>query len=192
MITISRALYTSSIITSIKNRQSVPKKRLLFITLIKNRQSVLKMSCQLPGSRFILLNVSQAAAWRSRLIGSLGLPKGLLSFACHYKRLKTVLKTAFSNCTYSCSVDDVYTSLCVVIGVIVVVKMEGPSYVCKTDEVGEICVSSEATGSQYWGLAGLTNSAFKVQALLADGKPLSDALYTRSGLLGFLGPVSNA
>uniref|UniRef100_A0A1B6LJF6 AMP-dependent synthetase/ligase domain-containing protein n=1 Tax=Graphocephala atropunctata TaxID=36148 RepID=A0A1B6LJF6_9HEMI len=72
--------------------------------------------------------------------------------------------------------------------VIVVVKMEGPSYVCKTDEVGEICVSSEATGSQYWGLAGLTNSTFKVQALLADGKPLSDALYTRSGLLGFLGP----
>ncbi|XP_054273806.1 disco-interacting protein 2 homolog C-like isoform X2 [Macrosteles quadrilineatus] len=72
--------------------------------------------------------------------------------------------------------------------VIVVVKMEGPSYLCKTDEVGEICVSSEATGSQYWGLAGLTNSTFKVQALLADGKPLSDALYTRSGLLGFLGP----
>lgn len=93
---------------------------------------------------------------------------------------------------YSCSGDDVYTSLCVVVGVIVVVKMEGPSYVCKTDEVGEICVSSEATGSQYWGLAGLTNSAFKVQALLADGKPLSDALYTRSGLLGFLGPVSSA
>lgn len=79
--------------------------------------------------------------------------------------------------------------LCVAVGVIVVVKMEGPSYLCKTDEVGEICVSSEATGSQYWGLAGLTNSTFKVQALLADGKPLSDALYTRSGLLGFLGPV---
>lgn len=76
-------------------------------------------------------------------------------------------------------------------GVIVVVKMEGPAYVCKTDEVGEICVSSEATGSQYWGLAGLTNSTFKVQALLADGKPLSDALYTRSGLLGFLGPVGS-
>lgn len=69
--------------------------------------------------------------------------------------------------------------------------MEGPSYLCKTDEVGEICVSSEATGSQYWGLSGLTNSTFKVQALLSDGKPLSDALYTRSGLLGFLGPVSS-
>ncbi|XP_075229172.1 disco-interacting protein 2 isoform X3 [Lycorma delicatula] len=72
--------------------------------------------------------------------------------------------------------------------VIVVVKMEGTSYVCKTDEVGEICVSSEATGSQYWGLTGLSNSTFKVQPLLADGKPLSDVLYVRSGLLGFLGP----
>lgn len=68
--------------------------------------------------------------------------------------------------------------------------MEGTSYVCKTDEVGEICVSSEATGSQYWGLTGLSNSTFKVTPLLADGKPLSDAVYTRSGLLGFLGPVS--
>lgn len=72
--------------------------------------------------------------------------------------------------------------------IIVVVKMEGTSYVCKTDEVGEICVSSEATGSQYWGLTGLSNSTFKVTPLLADGKPLSDAIYTRSGLLGFLGP----
>lgn len=69
--------------------------------------------------------------------------------------------------------------------------MEGTSYVCKTDEVGEICVSSEATGSQYWGLTGLSNSTFKVQPLLADGKPLSEVLYVRSGLLGFLGPVSS-
>ncbi|RZF49299.1 hypothetical protein LSTR_LSTR012669 [Laodelphax striatellus] len=59
---------------------------------------------------------------------------------------------------------------------------------CLTVSVGEICVSSEATGAQYWGLPGLSNTTFKVQPLLADGKPLSDALYTRSGLLGFLGP----
>jgi acyl-CoA synthetase (AMP-forming)/AMP-acid ligase II len=38
--------------------------------------------------------------------------------------------------------------------VIVVVKMEGPTYLCKTDEVGEICVNSGATGTQYWGLQG--------------------------------------
>ncbi|XP_031349030.1 disco-interacting protein 2 isoform X5 [Photinus pyralis] len=72
--------------------------------------------------------------------------------------------------------------------VIVVVKMEGPAYLCKTDEVGEICVNSGSTGTQYWGLQGLSNSTFKIQPLTADGKPLSDAEYTRSGLLGFLGP----
>lgn len=36
----------------------------------------------------------------------------------------------------------------------VVVKMEGPAYLCKTDEVGEICVGSSAGGSYYWGLKG--------------------------------------
>ncbi|XP_063925891.1 disco-interacting protein 2 isoform X5 [Zophobas morio] len=72
--------------------------------------------------------------------------------------------------------------------VIVVVKMEGPTYLCKTDEVGEICVNSGATGTQYWGLQGLSNSTFKVQPLGSDGQPMSDAEYTRSGLLGFLGP----
>ncbi|XP_059476315.1 disco-interacting protein 2 isoform X3 [Neocloeon triangulifer] len=71
---------------------------------------------------------------------------------------------------------------------IVVVKMEGPPYLCKTDEVGEICVSSGATGSQYWGLSGLTNSSFKVQPLHSDSRTLSEAEFTRSGLLGFLGP----
>jgi len=73
---------------------------------------------------------------------------------------------------------------------ITVVKMEGPPYLCKTDEVGEICVSSGATGSQYWGLSGLTNSSFKVQPLHSDSRTLGDAEFTRSGLLGFLGPVS--
>nr|CAH7714689.1 unnamed protein product [Callosobruchus chinensis] len=72
--------------------------------------------------------------------------------------------------------------------VIVVVKMEGPAYLCKTDEVGEICVNSGATGTQYWGLQGLSNTTFHVQPLGTDGKPISDAEYTRSGLLGFLGP----
>ncbi|XP_049818331.1 disco-interacting protein 2 isoform X5 [Aethina tumida] len=72
--------------------------------------------------------------------------------------------------------------------VIVVVRLEGPSYLCKTDEVGEICVNSGATGTQYWGLQGLSNTTFKVQPLGSDAKPISDAEYTRSGLLGFLGP----
>ncbi|XP_073975314.1 disco-interacting protein 2 isoform X12 [Rhodnius prolixus] len=71
---------------------------------------------------------------------------------------------------------------------IVVVKMEGTSYLCKTDEVGEICVNSPATGTQYWGLTGVSNNTFRVSPLLPDGSALSDAEYTRSGLLGFLGP----
>ncbi|XP_072930809.1 disco-interacting protein 2 isoform X2 [Epargyreus clarus] len=72
--------------------------------------------------------------------------------------------------------------------VIVVVKMEGPAFLCKTDEVGEICVLSGATGSGYWGLAGLTNTVFKVRPLDADGEAIGEEHYVRSGLLGFLGP----
>ncbi|XP_014227393.1 disco-interacting protein 2 homolog A isoform X1 [Trichogramma pretiosum] len=72
--------------------------------------------------------------------------------------------------------------------VVSVIKMDGSPLVCKTDEVGEICVHSAATGSQYWGLKGLSNNNFKVQPLQADGQPLGDVEYTRSGLLGFLGP----
>nr|XP_058972641.1 disco-interacting protein 2-like isoform X1 [Pocillopora verrucosa] len=74
---------------------------------------------------------------------------------------------------------------------IAVVKLEGPPYLCKSDEVGELCISSGATGSAYWGLAGKTNHTFKVQPTLDDGAPfeqypLSD--FVRTGLLGFLGP----
>ena len=45
------------------------------------------------------------------------------------------------------------------------VKVEGPPYLCKSDEVGELCISSGATGSAYWGLAGKTNHTFKVTFL---------------------------
>ncbi|XP_026314338.1 disco-interacting protein 2 isoform X1 [Hyposmocoma kahamanoa] len=72
--------------------------------------------------------------------------------------------------------------------VIVVVKMEGPAFLCKTDEVGEICVLSGATGTGYYGLAGLTKNVFEVRPLDADGEPIGEEFYVRSGLLGFLGP----
>jgi len=78
---------------------------------------------------------------------------------------------------------------CVRVAVIVVVRMDGQPLLCKTDEVGEICIHSSATGAQYWGLQGLTNQSFKVQPQQADGTPVSDSEYVRSGLLGFLGPV---
>ena len=49
---------------------------------------------------------------------------------------------------------------------IVIVRCEGAPAVCRTDEVGEILVHSPATASSYWGLPGLTQSAFKVRAIL--------------------------
>ncbi|CAL4058598.1 unnamed protein product [Meganyctiphanes norvegica] len=72
---------------------------------------------------------------------------------------------------------------------IVVVKLDGQPYVCRTDEVGEICVSGSAVGSQYLGLQGMTNTTFRVQPLLPDNTPVAEqATYVRTGLLGFLGP----
>ncbi|KAF2357567.1 AMP-dependent synthetase/ligase [Trinorchestia longiramus] len=85
-----------------------------------------------------------------------------------------------------------------------VVRVEGPAYICRTDEVGEICVSGDGVGSQYWGLPGKTNHTFRVAPL----QPPDDAnastgqlntsmqsppegggpYYVRTGLLGFLGP----
>jgi hypothetical protein len=44
----------------------------------------------------------------------------------------------------------------------VVVKMDGPPILCKTDEVGELCLSSSYVGSSYFGLQGITNQIFKV------------------------------
>lgn len=80
----------------------------------------------------------------------------------------------------------------------VVVRSEGPPVLCKTDQVGEICVTVGATGSVYYGLDGLSNASFKVQPIADDSEikesaaaplvPISDEHYVRSGLLGFLGP----
>ncbi|KAI9553366.1 putative disco-interacting protein 2 isoform X2 [Daphnia sinensis] len=71
----------------------------------------------------------------------------------------------------------------------VVVKMEGPPYLCKTDEVGEICVGSASGGAHYWGLKGMSNATFRVQPLLPSGDAMSaETEFIRSGLLGFLGP----
>ncbi|ALC42967.1 DIP2 [Drosophila busckii] len=84
----------------------------------------------------------------------------------------------------------------------VVVRSDGAPVLCKTDQVGEICVTSGSTGASYFGLDGMTNSTFKVQPLLEDPeqpkegggtilatpKPISEEYYVRSGLLGFLGP----
>ncbi|XP_016975857.1 disco-interacting protein 2 isoform X1 [Drosophila rhopaloa] len=84
----------------------------------------------------------------------------------------------------------------------VVVRSEGAPVLCKTDQVGEICVTSGSTSASYFGLDGMTNSTFKVHPLLEEfeqpkdgngtvnviSKPFGEDFYVRSGLLGFLGP----
>uniref|UniRef100_A0A2K5CFE2 Disco interacting A n=1 Tax=Aotus nancymaae TaxID=37293 RepID=A0A2K5CFE2_AOTNA len=69
-----------------------------------------------------------------------------------------------------------------------VVKLEGAPYLCKTDEVGEICVNSSATGTAYYGLLGITKSVFETVPVTAGGSPVFDRPFTRTGLLGFIGP----
>ncbi|XP_062948399.1 disco-interacting protein 2 homolog A isoform X8 [Cynocephalus volans] len=69
-----------------------------------------------------------------------------------------------------------------------VVKVEGTPYLCKTDEVGEICVNSSATGTAYYGLLGITKNIFETVPVTAEGVPVSDRPFTRTGLLGFIGP----
>lgn len=48
--------------------------------------------------------------------------------------------------------------------VVCVVRVEGTPYLCQTDEVGEICVSSGSTGVAYYGLPGMTKNIFEVSA----------------------------
>uniref|UniRef100_A0A2K6F6Z9 Disco interacting A n=1 Tax=Propithecus coquereli TaxID=379532 RepID=A0A2K6F6Z9_PROCO len=69
-----------------------------------------------------------------------------------------------------------------------VVKVDGAPYLCKTDEIGEICVSSSATGTAYYGLLGITKNVFETVPVTAGGAPVSDRPFTRTGLLGFVGP----
>ncbi|XP_023601740.1 disco-interacting protein 2 homolog A isoform X7 [Myotis lucifugus] len=71
---------------------------------------------------------------------------------------------------------------------ICVVKIDGAPYLCKTDEVGEICVDSNATGTAYYGLLGITKNVFETVPVTAGGAPISDRPFTRTGLLGFIGP----
>ncbi|CAB4061952.1 Disco-interacting protein 2 homolog C,Disco-interacting protein 2,Disco-interacting protein 2 homolog A,Disco-interacting protein 2 homolog B-A,Disco-interacting protein 2 homolog B [Lepeophtheirus salmonis] len=72
---------------------------------------------------------------------------------------------------------------------LVVLKIDGQPQVCKTDEVGEICMSSTSVATSYWGLPGLTNSTYRVRPENEDGSYCyGEAAFVRTGLLGFLGP----
>uniref|UniRef100_A0A669DR78 Disco interacting A n=1 Tax=Oreochromis niloticus TaxID=8128 RepID=A0A669DR78_ORENI len=71
-----------------------------------------------------------------------------------------------------------------------VVRAEGIPYLCQTDEVGEICVSSGSTGVAYYGLPGMTKNIFETVPVTPSGIPISDRPFTRTSLLGFVGPDS--
>ncbi len=92
----------------------------------------------------------------------------------------------------------------------------GKPTVCRTDEVGELCIAADYTGTGYWGLRGQTGSQFCVQPVHEDGRQVSVVATTavlpmgappnppagptiastvtkfvRSGLIGFPGPASS-
>ncbi|XP_051780981.1 disco-interacting protein 2 homolog B-A isoform X2 [Erpetoichthys calabaricus] len=71
-----------------------------------------------------------------------------------------------------------------------IIKPDGPPQLCKTDEIGEICVSSQPGGMLYYGLPGVTKSTFEVIPVNAVGAPIGENPFVRSGLLGFVGPGS--
>ncbi|XP_017947197.1 disco-interacting protein 2 homolog B isoform X3 [Xenopus tropicalis] len=70
------------------------------------------------------------------------------------------------------------------------VKPEGVPQLCKTDEIGEICVSCKGGGTMYYGLAGLTKNTFEVLPVNASGASIGEIPFIRTGLLGFVGPGS--
>ncbi|XP_018420125.1 PREDICTED: disco-interacting protein 2 homolog A isoform X2 [Nanorana parkeri] len=68
------------------------------------------------------------------------------------------------------------------------VKMEGTPYLCKIDEVGELCMSSSSSGTAFYGLHGITKNIFETIPLTSNGDPVSNQPFTRTGLMGFIGP----
>uniref|UniRef100_H3CMA8 Disco interacting C n=1 Tax=Tetraodon nigroviridis TaxID=99883 RepID=H3CMA8_TETNG len=69
------------------------------------------------------------------------------------------------------------------------VKAEGLPLLCKADEIGELVVCTVATGTSYYGLPGMTKTMFEVVPASNGGAPISAAAFTRTGLLGFIGPA---
>uniref|UniRef100_A0A287D013 Disco interacting C n=1 Tax=Ictidomys tridecemlineatus TaxID=43179 RepID=A0A287D013_ICTTR len=68
------------------------------------------------------------------------------------------------------------------------VKPDGIPQLCRTDEIGELCVCAVATGTSYYGLSGMTKNTFEVFPMMSSGAPISEYPFIRTGLLGFVGP----
>ncbi|XP_071990846.1 disco-interacting protein 2 homolog B isoform X1 [Engystomops pustulosus] len=73
-------------------------------------------------------------------------------------------------------------------GVMCIIKPDGIPQLCKTDEIGEICVSYKGGGITYYGLSGVTKNTFEVLPVGATGTQIGELPFTRTGLLGFVGP----
>uniref|UniRef100_A0A671YI56 Disco-interacting protein 2 homolog Ba n=1 Tax=Sparus aurata TaxID=8175 RepID=A0A671YI56_SPAAU len=71
-----------------------------------------------------------------------------------------------------------------------IVKPDGSPQLCKTDEIGEIVINSRAGGTMYYGLPGVTKNTFEVIPVNQAGAPIGEIPFTRTGLLGFVGPGS--
>lgn len=52
--------------------------------------------------------------------------------------------------------------MCPPVAMMCAVKPEGVPQLCKADEIGELCVCTVATGTSYYGLAGMTKNTFEV------------------------------
>uniref|UniRef100_A0A2I2YEM0 Disco interacting C n=1 Tax=Gorilla gorilla gorilla TaxID=9595 RepID=A0A2I2YEM0_GORGO len=65
---------------------------------------------------------------------------------------------------------------------------DGVPQLCRTDEIGELCVCAVATGTSYYGLSGMTKNTFEVFPMTSSGAPISEYPFIRTGLLGFVGP----
>ena len=67
------------------------------------------------------------------------------------------------------------------------VKPDGPPQLCKTDEVGELCVASGTVGSAYFGLVGKTNHTFKViQLMVYNMKLINNVSFALNFSLHFI------
>ena len=73
--------------------------------------------------------------------------------------MELLVEVAYTEVSYSVETDLLSLSLS---ALVCVVKPETIPQLCKTDEIGEICVSSIATGTSYYGLTGMTKNMFEV------------------------------
>lgn len=66
-------------------------------------------------------------------------------------------------CPHSCALCPTFTCMSSLLTAIMCsVKPDGAPQLCRTDEIGELCVCGAATGTSYYGLSGMTKNTFEV------------------------------